>query len=286
MFGPDAVSVANPGRKTRFLPLLGQWRAHLLELALYAGAYATYLLTRGLAFADLEVQALANAGRVIGVEKAFGVFWEPAWQSWAVDHAPFLVVALNWLYLLTYWPVILVTAAALYLFNRQVYRYYRWVVVVSLVLALAVFALFPLAPPLRVPVYFMDTIQVYGPDFYGTPQMAAFYNAFAAMPSLHFTWTAILGVLFLRRLKGWGRAIGILYPIATFFAIVVTGNHYILDAVAGGLLAAVGFGVVEAWVRRRGVGASRVAVTGPRVGGPMWGDASPRAGWPEAVNSG
>ena len=267
MIGPDTASMAgpgaNPGRKMRSLPMLGQWRAHLTELALYAGAYAVYLLTRGLLFADLEGQALANAGRVMGVERVLGVFWEPAWQSWAVAQAPLLVVALNWLYLLTYWPVILVMAAVLYLSDRRVYGYYRWVVVISLVMALVVFALFPLAPPLRVPVYFIDTIQVFGPAFYGTPQMAAFYNAFAAMPSLHFTWTVILGVLFLRRLKGWARVIGLLYPIATFFAITITGNHYILDAVAGGLLAAAGFGVVEVWVRRRRVAARRPDVTVP-----------------------
>lgn len=252
MFGLDAASVANSGGRARFLPLLWQWRAHLLEVALYAGAYAIYLLTRGLVFTNLEGQALANAGRVIGVERSLGVFREPAWQSWAVEHAPPLVVALNWLYILTYWPIILITAAVLYWSNREVYRYYRWVVVVSLALALVVFAIFPLAPPLRVPGYFVDTIQVFGPAFYGTPQMASYYNAFAAMPSLHFTWTAILGVLFLRRLKGRARLVGILYPIATFFAITVTGNHYILDAVAGGLLAAVGFGVVEVCVKRRG----------------------------------
>lgn len=232
-----------------------RWRSHLLELALYAGAYATYLAIRGLFYADLEAQALDNTRRVIQLEQQVGIGWEGGWQSWVVAHAQPLVLALNWLYILTYWPVILATAAVLYCANRGEYRYYRRVVVVSLALALAAFALFPLAPPFRaaghLPEPILDTIQAFGPTVYGGPEMARYYNTMAAMPSLHFTWTAILGVLFLRRTRGWVRAAGILYPAATFFAIIITGNHYILDAAAGGLLAAVGFAAVEVWGRRR-----------------------------------
>ena len=34
---------------------------------------------------------------------------------------------------------------------------------------------------------------------------------------------------------------GVLYPAAVLLTIVVTGNHYIFDAVAGALVMAVGF---------------------------------------------
>jgi hypothetical protein len=252
------------------------WRAHLPEVSLYAGAYAAYLFTRGIFFADVEGRALDNAGAVINLQKLLGISWEAGWQSWAVAHAQPVVMALNWLYILTYWPVILATAAVLYAANRPMYRYYRRVVVVSLALALAAFALFPMAPPFRMPGHLMDTIQMFGPAFYGSPQMAGYYNTLAAMPSLHFTWTAILGMLFLRRARGWARLAGILYPVATFCAIIITGNHYILDAVAGGLLAAVGFAVVEVWSRRWG----RSMVPDP-PGRPRWsarkaGPAGPR----------
>ena len=126
--------------------------------------------------------------------------------------------------------------------------------------------LFPLAPPLRQPAYFVDTIQTYGPSFYGSPQMAVYYNTLAAMPSLHFSWTVILGVLLFRTLKGWRRAAGILYPVVTFFAITITGNHYILDAVAGGGLAGVSLGLMGLANRRRrlwpGIGSSLGRLTG------------------------
>ena len=67
--------------------------------------------------------------------------------------------------------------------------------------------------------------------------MAVYYNANAAMPSLHFCWTAILGVLFCGRPGGCFKALEIIYPALTFFAIAITGNHFILVAVAGNALA-------------------------------------------------
>lgn len=82
--------------------------------------------------------------------------------------------------------------------------------------------------------------------------MAPFYNTNAAMPSLHFTWTVVLGVLLVRRLRGALKLLGAAYPALTFFAITITGNHFIVDAIAGGALAAASLALVELWSRRRG----------------------------------
>ena len=70
------------------------------------------------------------------------------------------------------------------------------------------------------------------------------------MPSLHFSWTVILGVLFWRSFPSPYRMIGLLYPLLTFLAITLTGNHFILDAVAGGALAILSFAVVLMGRRR------------------------------------
>ena len=68
--------------------------------------------------------------------------------------------------------------------------------------------------------------------------MAWFYNAYAAMPSLHFAWTIVFGLMFFRsRGSSALKVAGVAYPTATFFAITFTGNHYILDAVGGGVVA-------------------------------------------------
>ena len=223
-----------------------------MELALIFGAYLVYLFTRGLIFSDTDETAFRNAERVVSVEKALGVFWEPGWQAWAIDHAEFMVTILNWAYIITYWPIVFALAVVVFLIDRPLYYYFRTVIMITLVFALVVFLVFPVSSPFDLTVYFVDTIQTFGPSFYASPEMATYYNTNAAMPSLHFSWTVILAVLLLRNLRGWLKLAGLLYPVLTFFAITITGNHFILDAVAGGLLAAVSFAVVElAGCRRR-----------------------------------
>jgi PAP2 superfamily len=54
------------------------------------------------------------------------------------------------------------------------------------------------------------------------------------MPSLHIGWAlwCAAAIVTLAR-RRWVRILGALYPLATFFVIVGTANHYVLDAVAG-----------------------------------------------------
>ncbi len=231
-----------------------QWaweqRQPLAEVALYIGAYLVYVFTRGLVYGDPRAVGIINSGRIAWLQERLGFLWEPGWQSWAIEHVHGIVVFLNWAYVITYWPVILALAVVLFLRDRSKYYYFRTVVLLNLIAALLTFMLFPVASPFAIPgVGLVDSIQAFGPTFYGTEAMANFYNTSAAMPSLHFSWTVILGVYWWRTLPGGFKAVGLLYPAMTFFAITVTGNHFILDAVAGGALAGLSFGAVEAYRR-------------------------------------
>ena len=206
---------------------------------------------RGLFYSQPDEAGLQNALRVVSLERKFGIFWEPAWQAWMLGNAEILVAVLNWVYIITYWPVVLGVGLVLFIRNRSRFYYYRTVVAVSLVFALVAFAILPLSPPFGMTAQFVNTIQVLGPSLYGGPAMASTYNTNAAIPSLHFCWTVILGVLCLRSLPGWAKYLGFLYPGVTFLAIIITGNHFILDAVAGGLLAGAAFVIVELGLRER-----------------------------------
>ena len=220
-------------------PVPGRWHSHVRELSLYLGLYLLYLLLRGLAFGG-DSAALVNAERIIALETALGIFVEPGLQQWALANANPLVIALNWVYIVTYWPVILGVALCLYLTRRSTYLRYRRMIVLHLVLSLVVFTLFPLAPPFKT-VYLADTIQSLGPAFYGGEAMSVIYNTNAAMPSLHFSWTCILAWLIVKELRGWFRYLGIGYPVLTLASIVVTGNHFLLDAAVGLGLVAVAY---------------------------------------------
>ena len=234
-------------------------RAGLIEVSLYVGAYIVYLVTRGLVHSDARAVGLVNGERVASLQRDLGFLWEPGWQSWALENVKALVVTLNWVYIITYWPVILTAALVLYLKDRRGYNFYRTVVFINLGGALLTFMVFPVASPFAIlGVELTDSIQEFGPKSYGSEGMASYYNISAAMPSLHFSWTVILGVLFWRSFPGGYRFIGAVYPFLTFFAIVLTGNHFILDAIAGAALAGLSFGLV---LLPR-------AVVRPRVSGP------------------
>ena len=231
--------------KTRSLSnsTVTRWRRHCAELAIYLGFYLLYLLVRGLSPGG-EAQALANADRVIALEQSLGLFHEAALQSWFMANAQSLVTFLNWVYVITYWPVILAVALVLYVCRPATYCRYRNLMAVHLLLALTLFLWFPLAPPFKTGLM-ADTIQQFGPSFYGSEAMAVLYNTNAAMPSLHFSWTCILAWLCLKELRGWYRYLGVGYPLLTLAAILVTGNHYLLDALAGAALIGVALGAIK-----------------------------------------
>jgi membrane-associated phospholipid phosphatase len=72
----------------------------------------------------------------------------------------------------------------------------------------------------------------------------ALTNQYAAMPSLHFGWSLWCGaVIAVIAPKWWMKGLGLLHPFFTASAIVATGNHWVLDAVGGAVVAAGGFGL-------------------------------------------
>lgn len=213
---------------------------HLREVALIVGSYFIYMLVRRFLIPDLETTAFANALKVNSFELATGLFLEARWQAWVLEHSKALAILLNWTYIITFVPILILTAVLVYSKDRPRYLYYRNVWLMSFVLALVVFALFPLAPPRFMPQYgFVDTIEKFGPSWYGGQEMAQalYYNVFAAMPSLHFGWTLLFGVLYVRMGPVWLKVCGVVYPLLTFFAITITGNHYMLDAIGGAAVA-------------------------------------------------
>ena len=233
------------------IPIPGFLIPHLREIGIVVGGYFVYMYTRALVFTDFQGTALANARRVIDFEKSAGFFWEPGWQSWAIESARSLVIFFNWAYIVTFFPVVISAAVILYITNRDRYRYYRNIVLISFLIALVGFMLFPLAPPRMIAEHFVDTINAFGPSGYASREFTNYYNAYAAMPSLHFGWTVMFGIMFLRTNNKLIQVFGVIYPTMTLFAITITGNHYIMDAIAGGLLVLASYLTIELGFRRR-----------------------------------
>jgi hypothetical protein len=208
-------------------------RRGIQELILVCACLLIYYLVRGFVVDELPI-ARSHALGIIGLERALHVFWEPALQRY-LSGGPLQIQVWNAIYFWAHAPVIAVFGVWLYLHNRRNYSLIRNAFLVSAVLALLIYYAFPVAPPRLLSSYgFVDTMQRYSSLSYQAQSMKPFVNPYAAVPSLHFGWSVLIGVGLLRTLQrpaGW--LLGALLPALMLLAIVATANHFVFDAIAG-----------------------------------------------------
>jgi hypothetical protein len=134
-------------------------------------------------------------------------------------------------------------AALIYLYLRHNRNFYfvRNMFMVAMAIALVGYAAFPTAPPRFMPEWgFIDSVA----DFTGvhvnhaSASLNALTNLYAAVPSMHVAFALMIGWT-LARLVRWRivRVMWLLYPFLMAFVIVVTANHFIVDAFLGALTA-------------------------------------------------
>ena len=111
------------------------------------------------------------------------------------------------------------------------------VFMIATLIATPWYALYPLAPPRLMTPFgfpFVDTLAVYGEAVSSTEGVGG-ANQFAAMPSMHIGWTTIAALWLAAALPWWriGAILGTVHVGLMCVTVVVTGNHYVLDIVAG-----------------------------------------------------
>jgi hypothetical protein len=224
------------------------------ELLLLACGYEVYRATR-IAVTGSRSTALAHAGQVVRLEKAFGLYWEGRVHR-AIRHHPWALHACDLYYGTVHFVV--PAAALLVLFRWRPERYLRWRNVFGWMLAIGLvgFAAWPLLPPHLLPpsLQFGNVPSPVPPR--GNPFAWAADNPYAAMPSLHVGWSTWCTLALLPVVRNrLGRAALFAYPVVTLFVVVATANHYVLDAVGGWLTLGAAYGLEV--VRSRTVGAAR-----------------------------
>jgi hypothetical protein len=209
------------------------------ELALGLGVYALYLVVGRLVLRRAgRVRARANAARILALEERLGVDVEPVVQR-ALLRFPRVVHGLNVGYGLFNVTLTLGWLVLLYRRRDDGYHRFRRRCLLVHVGAQPVFFLLPTAPP-RVLDGFVDTLsEVSGLDL-EHPFLLRFYNPVAAMPSLHVAFAVVTGAEIAGRTESRVLKVAA-HAYAPVVATVVagTGNHYVLDAVAGAALGAV-----------------------------------------------
>ena len=223
--------------RARLLPQ--GWGDLVRQIVLFCGAYWLYRLVRGIT----DTQAAAafdNARDLVSAEQALGLFFEPDLYRWATAHSA-LMEGASWLYVNSHFTVTTLTLAFIYLRRNASFYWIRNMFMVAMGLALVGYALFPTAPPRFMPeLGFGDPVA----DLTGVTASGGstdvLYNAFAAVPSMHVGFALMLGVPMAGLVRSrWARGLWLAYPLLVSFVVVVTANHWWLDAALGAAVAAV-----------------------------------------------
>jgi hypothetical protein len=248
-----------------------------LQVALVLGAVVVYFGVRGLTESDVET-ATTNAAAVLDFQERLGLLDEATLQSLVIG-SDAAVAVLNWIYIWGHWPVIAATLLWLLLRHPEGYRVIFHALLISGAIGICVFVTFPVTPPRLIDIGLVDTITEQSRS-YRVLQPPAFTNQYAAVPSLHAGWDLLMGIA-LFRYAGWRffRVLGVVMPVAMGMAVVLTGNHYLVDILAGCAAALTGLAIAEHHSRaRRRLRAARVG--GQQLSAPETGPASDRPSIP------
>ena len=203
--------------------------------------------------------ALANARSLLQFERSLGLDPELTLNRWLAGHATLSSFA-SYYYFFAHAVVTFAVLVWLWWWRPNRYVALRTALVIINLVAFAVFWRYPLAPPRSFPALgFIDVIaRSRALVSWHSGVLVHDADQFAAMPSLHVAWalwsaTAVWQCT--RRVAI--RALAALYPLLTSFIVLATGNHYLLDVVAGAATAGLAFAVqyafrqLAALVRRR-----------------------------------
>lgn len=282
------------------LPRLRWWREVVYVALVYFG-YSAVRNQFGSGAGDVvdPDAAFHHAEAIIQLERNMGLYFEQALQRWYLDlPGDGLVRVWNIYYGVLHFVVAAFALVWLFRAAPERYRLWRNTLAFTTLLALVGFASFSLMPPRLLDdpgIYggcqvsadtsvddletrgvtvgespcdefgYVDTVAVHGGwASFGSDEMAAVSNQYAAMPSMHIGWSTwcalVLAPLIRRR---WLRALAIAYPVVTLFDIIVTGNHYWIDGLGGLLCLGVGYLLARLltawWEARRGAIAPRPA---------------------------
>lgn len=223
-----------------------------IDMLVFSLFFIGYFLLRGVPTDRVELST-NNAMLLVDFERSLGVFWEVGWQKAVIGNDRLIDLA-NFTYMQLHMPLLIVLGFLFFHFDTRKHRVIRNTILLSAFVAVPIYILFPVTPPRLLAdagqdLGFVDTI-----PGAARAKAGAISNWYAAMPSYHFGWIALAmwGVGWCW--KSWLiRAVAVAFAALMWWSIVVTGNHYFVDMVAGALVVGFCFLAVlrfEQWAER------------------------------------
>ncbi|HET6815769.1 MAG TPA: phosphatase PAP2 family protein [Mycobacteriales bacterium] len=235
---PERRSLALLPARVRAMRRPKWWQEILFVLI----CYWLYTLVRN-AVPSHQVAARHRALSLLSFEHSLHIDIERSVNA-VVAGTSWLAYACDYYYATLHFVVTIAVLVWLYVKHPLRYRSIRSVLFATNVIALIGFWVFALAPPRMFPSRgFVDTVVAFHTwGSYASGDVAKASNQFAAMPSLHIGWSlwCAIAIVALAE-RTWVRALGVMYPLATLFVVIGTGNHYVLDVVGGVVALSLGF---------------------------------------------
>ncbi|KAL1852928.1 hypothetical protein Plec18167_008939 [Paecilomyces lecythidis] len=243
----------------------------LIEMFYWIITYIFYRLTKVVStkiFSKIGIWdvALENGVRLLEIEqeswlRIFFPFREHDVQAWFMNGHQGLLTVLNRFYALVHIPGTVGFIAWYYYVapSHNTFTIARRTLTLTNLLAFVTFTFYPCMPPRLLPKEygFLDTVRH---DNAQSIWMSGDYvNSLAAMPSMHFGYSFVIGCVLLyhsgifrrtlekgearmsRAWQIWYLFLAIVYPLSILITIVATANHYWLDAVVAIFVALLAF---------------------------------------------
>jgi hypothetical protein len=244
---PIPARQATPGLLRRLASRIS--RTTVIELVSFLGLAIAYNVVRS-APSSSAAAAIDHGRDIVAAEGPIFQHLEVALNHWVLGVTPVAVVACYIYALLHY----VATPTVFFMSRRRGgWQYWRgyWALVIASGIALACYGFYAAAPPRLTPdlgiTDLMSHFSQYG--WWGGAASAPrgigdATNQYAAMPSMHCGWALWCGIqLWGFKSKVW-RTVAVAYPTVLVLVVLATGNHYLLDVVAGFGCVIAAYGIV------------------------------------------
>lgn len=217
-----------------------------LEIALVSGLYSVWRLARVLPLAHAE-GAIERARQLDRLQQQFGMPTELSLQRLVLER-DWLAQVTNAYYAIAHVPSLLIFLVWLYARHREAYPHWRNGLVVLTAFCLVIRFVRVAPPRFLGDLGYVDLATRFGLSLYG-PVGTGVSDQFAAMPSIHVGWAAVVSFGVVAAGTSRWRWLFLLHIVLTMLVVSATGNHWWLDGIVAMVLLGVGLWI-DARVRR------------------------------------
>jgi hypothetical protein len=205
------------------------------EIALLAVLYSIWRLARELPLAT-DDGAIERARQIDRFQKFLHLPTELSLQHLALREE-WLGRFLNYYYAILHVPVTLLFLVWLFVRHRDAYPHWRNALAIVTGACLLIRFVRVAPPRFLIDLGYIDLAERFGMSIYG-PVGTGVSDQFAAMPSIHVAWAAVVSFGIVAVSTSRWRWLFLLHLVFTMLAVSATGNHWWMDGIVAIVLLA------------------------------------------------